>query len=91
MTDGAMPPLRDVSGERGTQPKSCVRFREPAQTTVAGELGTVEPSRQRGGGEAELDRLRHEASPGEALVLTQSLPRILRCLVRFHPFMNKKG
>ena len=91
VVDRAAAPLRDVLSEGGAEAKRRIGLREPAETAVGGELGTVEGRGETGGGQGEGDRLGHEASPGEAWFGHFSLPRVGDCLVFFHPVMNKKG
>jgi hypothetical protein len=56
-------PLGDVGCKCGTETQQRIGFSEPAETTVTGELGTIEAGLEAARGEAEVDRLGHGASP----------------------------
>ncbi len=91
MPDGAMAPFRNLLGKGGTEVEGGIGLREPAETAVGGELRTVEGRDELGGGQAEVDRLGHEASPGEAWFVASAYPVFRDASSSFTPFVNKKG
>jgi len=74
MANRVMPPLGNLGSQRGTETESSIRFEQPTKAAIGGEVRTVKPGLEGGRGEAKADRLGHEASPGEALLITSPYP-----------------
>src|SRR5450759_2112629 len=73
MADRARAPVGNTGRQCCTETERRISFGEPTETTITGELGTIEARLEGGGRELELDRLTTQGISWGGSCRTQSL------------------